>query len=138
LLLFELIPTKDIKDIKLRLVDIDGKSVLHFQYRDYVLDAGKRLEPTVLSPAWRKRLGPWMQVGSIPKSLGGNESFVLSYDYTTKILSADSALAIKPISDDEAIIDGYGRNTGEFIEAGQDAKGPWLRYSGMELRQIPR
>jgi len=138
LLLFEFIPTKNIKDIKLRPVDIDGETVLYFQYRDLVLDAGKRLEPTILSPAWRKRLGPWMQAGSIPKSLGGNESHVISYDYTTKILSADGAFAIKPINDDEAIIDGYGRNTGEFIEAGQDAEGPWLRYSGMELRQVQK
>jgi hypothetical protein len=58
--------------------------------------------------------------------------------YPNRILSADGALAIKPINDDETIIDGYGRNTGEFIEAGRDAKGPWLRYNGKKLRQIPR
>jgi CubicO group peptidase (beta-lactamase class C family) len=137
-LLFGFIPKKEQKDVRLRMLDIDGSPVLSMQFRDYVLDAGKKLEPTLLSPAWKKRLGPWMQAGTIPMSLGGNASYVLSYDYTTRILSVGGAIAIKPIDDNEAIIDGYGRNTGESIEAGQDAKGPWLRYSGMELRQIPR
>jgi hypothetical protein len=138
-LLFELIPTKENKDIQLRLVRLDGVSGLSITQGDFnVFGVIKKLEPKILSPAWEKRLGPWQQEGEIPKSLGGNVSYVLSYDYTTEILSVDGVRAIKPISDTEAITDGYGRNTGELIEAGQDAKGPWLRYSGMELRQVPR
>ena len=137
-LLFEMIPTKEIKDLQLRLVRLDGVPVLSIQQKDFNLGGIKKLEPTILSPAWQKRLGPWQQEGEIPKSLGGNASYVLSYDYTTEILSVDGTQAIKPINDTQAITDGYGRNTGESIEAGQDAKGPWLRYSGMELRQVPR
>jgi len=135
-LLFGVLPidTGSAKRIQLRGIHIDGKPILCIQRlggsdRDFASVAAEKLEPRSLSPAWQNRLGPWRQSC-------GKTSFALAYDRRNGILSAiGGTMAIRPINDYEAVTEGYGRNSGEWIIAGQDAEGPWLRYSGMELRR---
>jgi len=122
------------KEVRLQLIPIDDVPVLCIQriegpYQDFASVAAKKLEPTSLSPAWQNRLGLWRQSS-------GKAAFALAYDRSNGILSAEGGtIAIKPVNDCEAVTEGYGRNSGEWIIAGQDAEGPWLHYSGMKLRR---
>lgn len=135
-LLLGIVPldTESARHVQMRFVHLDGLPILCMRRvgdsdEDFASAHGEKLRPTTLTPAWRGRLGPWRQAG-------GKASFALAYNRDSGILSANGGtMALKPINDGEAVTEGYGRNSGEWIEAGQDAEGPWLRYSGMELRR---
>jgi len=60
---------------------------------------------------------------------------ILTYDKNSGTLVFPGWMVLKIINDGELRTYGIGRGQGEYLEAGEDEKGDWMRFSGIEFRR---
>jgi CubicO group peptidase (beta-lactamase class C family) len=147
--LFGFFPIKigGLKDITFSLIRISGRDalVLHHKEKRYLV--GEKIEPPPVSDAWLKRVGEYELIDArnyfptIEKARLRYQDQLLILDVTMPLLGALGIerlrLAIRPVSDTEAVIAGLGRHMGETIYVIHEGGEERLRYSGCDFRRKP-
>jgi CubicO group peptidase (beta-lactamase class C family) len=103
---------------------------------------GDRIRPVPISEKWLGRLGAYEIVNAAADTvlLEGlrlrQENGLLLIDYSMpRFFKGTISLAVKPLSDSEAVLDGLGRGLGETIRVEAIQNEERLRYSGYILRR---
>jgi CubicO group peptidase (beta-lactamase class C family) len=121
---------------------IAGRDILAAHGNDREWRIGERIQPVPIPEKWRQRIGEYEIVNRgddfmfFDKVHLRQESGFLLLDYSIPFVSNETAtIAIAPISDEEAVIYGLGRNKGETIRIVKNGEDELLRYSGYSLRK---
>jgi len=104
----------------------------------------ERVEPMPLPDAWRRRLGryvlvdrdDWVSAQDV-RLVDEDGVPVLRMRLESPLWGAtgdEARIAIRPLSDDSAIVSGQGNSEGGVIEAGSENGAPILTYSGFRFR----
>ena len=121
---------------------IAGRDILaaHGNGREWRI--GERIQPVPIPEKWLQRIGEYEIVNRgddvvfIDKVHLRQENSFLLIDYSVPFFSNDTAtIAIAPVSDEEAVIYGLGRNKGETIRIVKNGGDELLQYSGYLLRK---
>ncbi len=143
--LLGLIPIKlgQIERMKFSLISIQGRKVLVLHYKGKRHLLGEKIESSPISEAWLKRIGEYELVDPgnyfpvIEKAQFKYEDNFLVLDVTIPIFGDYGIdrlrFAVQPLSNQEAILLGLGRNMGETIQVVSDHGIERLRYSGCEF-----
>lgn len=141
------IPISVLKEARLTTLKIDQRHLALAYYRNLSHRLGERIEPRPLPEVWRKRLGEYQAVerdlllnlvkfGSI--GLEYNDG-LLSLRYRVPgWLGMIATIPVRPVSDTELVIEGTGWLMGETVHVVQRGGQERLRYSGYELRPVPK
>lgn len=129
-------------DYELTLARIAGHELLLARDRGGFLLAGERLAPPTISSAWEARLGDYRYVGKdafiaskmeqVQVRLLREDGFLL---VETTGAEGTQRLALRPLSDAAAVIDGLGRGRGDTVRVQRDDQGELLCHAGMCLRR---
>jgi hypothetical protein len=145
--LFGFIPLKLdwVTDTRIGAVQVNGRSILlaNIQNREHYF--GMELSTPKLTPSWRARIGKYriaepdeftehFEIGT-GELLERNGRLLFAYTLPWKI-SLNAKVAITPVSDDLAVIEGLGTGYNEVVQVQVRNGKTYLRYSGYELERI--
>lgn len=145
--LFGFIPLKLdwVAETRIGAVEVDGKNILlaNIQRREQYF--GMELSAPKLIPSWRSRIGTYRlaerdeftnhyEIGT-GELLERNGRLLFAYTLPWKI-SLEAKVAITPVNDDLAVIEGLGTGYNEVIQARLRNGKTYLRYSGYDLEKI--
>jgi len=142
--LFGLIPISlgGLDDTGISRATVAGRDILKARFAGREGLLGERIEPVPIPEAWLARAGEYdiANLGDdapvLQKLRMRHDGGLLVVDYIMPyFFSATRSLAIKPISDSEAILYGLGRGMGETVEAVTVNGQEYLKYSGYLLRK---
>ncbi len=97
--------------------------------------AGFRISKSEITNAWRNRLGKYEIVNDDTPFRIITDFVIREKDrylfLDAKILGEEASILIRPISDNEAIVEGIGRNTGATVSFNGDE----LYYAGLKMKK---
>lgn len=132
----------NLDNLGISLEKIDGLEILKGKMIDRELLIGERIQPVPISEKWLQRLGDYEIVNPgndatlLDKVHLRLDNGILLLDYQLPLFATDIlTLALRPISDFEAIIYGIGRRKGETIQTVDAGQNELLLYSGYLLRK---
>lgn len=133
---------------------IIGKhNLLAFSVYSVPLDVMEKIEPDSIPALWKKRTGNYTLVDSIPDVFTSNivkqmfitENAMLKLDKKSgflcieqRILGTTLRIPIKPVSDNDAVVYGVGRGSGETISAFTKDGKDYIRISGYTMRKVEK
>ncbi|MBI5342611.1 MAG: beta-lactamase family protein [Deltaproteobacteria bacterium] len=122
--------------------DVAGREILAARMHGREFPIGERLQPVPVPAQWLGRTGEYEianpgEDAVLPEKVRLRaESGFLFVDYSIPLLFPGTAsFAIAPVSDDEAVIRGFGRGMGETVRAVTENGESMLSYSGYLLRK---
>ena len=132
-------------DIGISRTDVGGREILAVRMHGQEMAIGERLRPLPVPAAWFGRAGEY-EIANLGEDAGlleivslRAEDGFLFVDYTIPLLFPGTMnFAVAPISDDEAVILGFGRGMGETVRAVTIDGEDMLSYSGYLLRKKRR
>lgn len=139
------IPISMLKEARMTMAKIGGQHIVIAYYRHQAHRLGTRIEPSRLSPAWRKRLGDYQAVERDPLlNLVKLENVTLTHtdgllSFRYRVpgwLGLVANIPVKPVSDSELITSGTGWLMGETVHVVQRDGKEALRFSGYEFRRV--
>ncbi len=103
---------------------------------------GERIRPVPIPPAWLRRVGHYEIMG-LPKEeafvdrlrLSVQDEFLVVTGRVTKLKPVEFTLALKPLSDTEAIVMGLGFGAGETLEVIHQSGEEFGQFSGYRLKR---
>lgn len=103
---------------------------------------GERIHPVPIPPAWLHRVGRY-EIMDLPEEeasvdrlrLSVQDEFLVVTGRLTKPKPVEFTLALKPLSDTEALVMGLGFGTGETLQVIQQSGEEIGRYSGYRLKR---
>lgn len=140
--LFGLIPISlgGLDDVAISRAIVAGRDILKARSDGREMLLGERIEPVPIPDKWLGRTGAYdiANLGDdtvlFQKLRLRQDGHLLVVDYTMPhFFAATRTLALKPLSDNEAILYGLGRGMGETIEAVTVDGREYLKYSGYLL-----
>ena len=117
---------------------VDGREVMVVVDKGQRKLFGEKVVSRPLSAAWRQRLGHYVVSNANPRFPVDQvclqeKDGLLYYTYRMPRLSPHPiSIAVRPVSDNEAVVMGLGRGKGVTLSVGQRDGRPVLRYSGHE------
>lgn len=125
----------------LHVIQVAERDVVTIRIRGQDLMLGEKIAPHPVPDAWRSAQGRYRVVSDKKEKLLIDEAILRIED---GILLAEATpvgtdrklrLALKPISDSEAVVYGLGRGLGETIRLKQGEDDPRLHFSGYEMHR---
>jgi CubicO group peptidase (beta-lactamase class C family) len=123
-------------DLRFRSRQINGMDVLVADRQGEEILLGNKIESDPWESVWRKRLGSYRTINpdgdfSIQELQLSDESGVLCLHYRAPHLSQSLVrLPLQPVSENEAVIQGFGRGRGETVQMVTVNGKPCLKFSG--------
>lgn len=121
--------------------DVAGREILAARMHGREFPIGERMRPVPLPAKWLGRTGEYEianpgEDSVLPEKVRLRmEGKFLFVDYSIPLLFPGTAsFAVAPVSDDEAVIRGFGRGMGETVRAVTINGEDMLSYSGYSLR----
>ena len=143
--LFGFIPLKIgvLEELNLSLHKIDGHDVLALKSNDQSMLIGEKIVPVAIPPQMLDFVGEYEIVnkhdGPLPESvrvlhedglLIGAFTFIEKPGFVFRV-------ALKPVADDEVVMEGLGPGKGETLHLRKLGKEPHIFFSGFDLRKKP-
>jgi len=133
---------EELDDIGLSRADVAGREILAARTHGREFPIGERIRPVPVPAEWLGRTGeyeianPGEDAVLLEKLRFRAEDGFLFADYSIPLLFPGTAsFAVAPISDDEAVIQGFGRGMGETIRVVTVNGENMLSYSGYLMRK---
>ena len=133
---------EELDDIGLSRADVAGREILAARMHGREFPIGERIRPVPVPAEWLGRTGeyeianPGEDAVLLEKLRFRAEDGFLFADYSIPLLFPGTAsFAVAPISDDEAVIQGFGRGMGETIRVVTVNGENMLSYSGYLMRK---
>jgi CubicO group peptidase (beta-lactamase class C family) len=133
---------EELEDVGITRADVAGREILAARMHGREFPIGERMRPVPVPASWFGRTGEYeiVNLGEdavlLEKLRLRAEGGFLFVDYSIPLLFPGMMnFAIAPISDDEAVIRGFGRGMGETIRAVFVNGEEMLSYSGYLLRK---
>ena len=133
---------KRLEKLRFFTEQVDGREVMVVVDKGQHKLFGEKIVSQPLSAAWKQRLGHYRVTNASPRFPVDQvclheDDGLLYYTYRMPKLSLHPiSIAVKPISDTEAVVMGIGRGKGVTLEVGQRNGHAVLRYSGHEAISI--
>lgn len=122
--------------------DVAGREILAARMHGREFAIGERMRPVPVPTEWLKRTGEYVianpgEDAILPEKVRLRaEGGFLFVDYSIPLLFPGMmSFAVAPISDDEAVVRGFGRGMGETVRAVTGNGENMLSYSGYLLRK---
>jgi hypothetical protein len=133
---------EELDGVGISLADVAGREILAARLRGRGFPIGERMHPVPVPAKWLGRTGEYEianpgEDAVLPEKvrLRADGGF-LFVDYSIPILFPGTAsFAVAPVSEDEAVVRGFGRGMGETIRAVAVNGEYMLSYSGYLLRK---
>jgi len=133
---------EELDGIGISRADVAGREILAVRMHGREFPIGERMRPVPVPASWFGRTGEYeiVNLGEdavlLEKLRLRVEGGFLFVDYSIPLLFPGTMnFAIAPISDDEAVIRGFGRGMGETVRAVKGDGEDMLSYSGYLLRK---
>jgi CubicO group peptidase (beta-lactamase class C family) len=130
-------------DAQMVIKAVNGRTAVYLYGLVVDVSYGERVEPTSISPAWLARVGGYEITNAKPGFLTFLTDVQLKYENDFLLLSVTRTdtgepieFPIGPLSDDEAVILGLGRNQGETISVVEVDGEEQIFYSGYLMRKV--
>lgn len=133
---------EELDDVGVSRADVAGREILAARMHGREFPIGERIRPVPVPAQWLGRTGEYEIANSgedavLPEKMRLRaEGGFLFVDYSIPLLFPGTAsFAVAPVSDDEAVIRGFGRGMGETVRAVTVNGETMLSYSGYLLRK---
>ncbi|MES9929008.1 MAG: hypothetical protein ABW158_12935, partial [Candidatus Thiodiazotropha sp. 6PDIVS] len=127
---------KVLADLRFKARQLNGMDVLVAHRGEEEIILGNKIESDPWETVWRKRLGSYRTINpdgdfSIQDLHLSEESGVLCLHYRAPHLSQSLVrLPLQPVSENEAVIQGFGRGRGETVQIVEINGKQCLKFSG--------
>jgi len=136
---------EELNDVGISRADVAGREILAARMHGREFPIGERMRPVPVSAQWLERTGEY-EVANLGEDAALLEKVTLRaeggflfVDYSIPLLFPGTmSFAVAPVSDDEAVIRGFGRGMGETVRAVTEDGENKLSYSGYLLRKKGR
>ncbi|MCL4861401.1 MAG: beta-lactamase family protein [Caldilineaceae bacterium] len=132
-------------DAQIVIKAVNGRTVVYLFGLVVNVSYGERIEPTTIPQAWLDRVGSYAITNAKPGFLPFLADVQLKYENGFLLLGVTPTATgepiefpIGPLSDDEAVILGLGRNHGETISVVEVDGEEQLFYSGYLMKRVER
>jgi CubicO group peptidase (beta-lactamase class C family) len=130
-------------DAQMVIKEVHGRTAVYLYGLVVDVSYGERIGPTPISPAWLDRVGSYAITNEKPGFLTFLTDVQLKYENDFLLLGVTRTetgepveFPIGPLSDDEAVILGLGRNHGETISVVEVDGEEQLFYSGYLMKKV--
>lgn len=137
------LPIPDLDDFRIASHQINDTTVLSYQSGNHAYYAGEKIELTPVSDVWKQRLGEYQIINRGKDDplfdhiqLKMNNGFLEVSYHMIRFQDVTARFVLKPVSDDEAVIQGKGRYMGETIHVNSTKKGEVIYWAGYELQKV--
>ena len=140
--LFGILPiaNDDLRAARVHFREVEGHKIAYIEQKGVLQIIASALQPQQPSAAWLARTGEYELVSQLPGGvssldIGPMELLLDSGNYVLRATQGDQDIdyALRFISDDKAVVQGYGRNMGATVRVFDDGRVEWL---GLQYRLV--
>jgi CubicO group peptidase (beta-lactamase class C family) len=134
------LPVPILKAIYLTPESLGGETLITLRTGGIPLGIGRKVEAGTPRPAWLARAGTWVRTEVEPLPIMERAALKVDRDaglflLSTTLLGQTGEYPIRTVSDDEAIVEGSGRNLGSSIRISLEGGTEILNVFGVKFRK---
>lgn len=119
---------------------VSGHELMVASFGEQAIVMGEQLKPSAIPEQWRHRIGSYAPMASAAESsievssLSEQDGFLILECRIPDLPGLPTRLALRPISDTEAVVLGLGQGRGDTLAAVSEGGRDMLRFSGLLFR----
>jgi CubicO group peptidase (beta-lactamase class C family) len=134
------LPIPILKEIHITPESLNGETLIALRICGIPIGIGRKIEAGTPRPAWRARVGKWVRMERESAPFLKRAALLVDRDtkhflLSTTILGQTGKYPIRTVSDDEAILEGSGRNLGSAIYIAHEGGTEILIVFGVRFRK---
>ena len=133
------LPIPILKEIYITPESLDGETLIALRICGIPISIGRKIKAAPTRPAWEARIGTWVRIERESVPFLKRAALLVDRDtkhffLSTTIFGQTGEYPIRTVSDDEAILEGSGRNLGSAIYVEHEGRTEILNVFGVKFR----